>query len=199
MFNSFYVIPNKVMKFIVSLLFTFNVALCHAQKSSQPLRASDYTYIEFTTNLDGKQYPLVFATATEQDTITVNLTNIQLFINSVYASCPYVPITNNAYEKCYGLVFGHSEDTFSNCQSFINEFNMAFKQLEQKGYITLLTGEKIHYACFRIRGAFLETNKETFWKETLSSIGISDSSSIHKIIVPIAISNYKKRSVFFIQ
>lgn len=187
------------MKFIVSLLFTFNVALYHAQKSSQPLRASDYTYIEFTTNLDGKQYPLVFATATEQDTITVNLTNIQLFINSVYASCPYVPITNNAYEKCYGLVFGHSEDTFSDCQSFINEFNMAFKQLEQKGYITLLTGEKIHYACFRIRGAFLETNKETFWKETLSSIGIPDSSSVHKIIVPIAISNCKKRSVFFIQ
>lgn len=199
MFHSFYFIPNKVMKFIVSLLFTFNVAFCHAQKSSQSLRASDYTYVEFTTNLDGKQYPLVFAAATEQDTITVNLTNIQLFINSVYASCPYVPITNNAYEKCYGLVFGHSEDTFSDCQSFINEFNMAFKQLEQKGYITLLTGEKIHYACFRIRGAFLETNKETFWKETLSSIGISDSSSIHKIIVPIAISNYKKRSVFFIQ
>ena len=187
------------MKFIVSLLFTFNVALCHAQKSSQPLRASDYTYVEFTTNLDGKQYPLVFAAATEQDTITVNLTNIQLFINSVYASCPYVPITNNAYEKCYGLVFGHSEDTYSDCQSFINEFNLAFKQLEQKGYVTLLTGEKIHYAYFRIRGVFLETDKETFWKETLSSIGIPDSSSIHKIIVPIAISNYKKRRVFFIQ
>ena len=187
------------MKFIVSLLFSLNVAFCHAQKSSQPLRASDYTYVEFTTNLDGKQYPLVFAAATEQDTITVNLTNIQLFINSVYASCPYVPITNNAYEKCYGLVFGHSEDTYSDCQSFINEFNLAFKQLEQKGYVTLLTGEKIHYACFRIRGVFLETDKETFWKETLSSIGISDSSSIHKIIVPIAISNYKKRRVFFIQ
>jgi hypothetical protein len=199
MFHSFYFIPNKVMKFIVSLLFTFNVAFCHAQKSSQSLRASDYTYVEFTTNLDGKQYPLVFAAATEQDAITVNLTNIQLFINSVYASCPYVPITNNAYEKCYGLVFGHSEDTFSDCQAFINEFNLAFKQLEQKGYVTLLTGEKIHYACFRIRGVFLETDKETFWKETLSSIGISDSSSIHKIIVPIAISNYKKRSVFFIQ
>lgn len=199
MLHSFYFIPNKVMKFIVSLLFTFNVAFCHAQKSSQSLRASDYTYVEFTTNLDGKQYPLVFAAATEQDTITVNLTNIQLFINSVYASCPYVPITNNAYEKCYGLVFGHSEDTFSDCQSFINEFNLAFKQLEQKGYVTLLTGEKIHYACFRIRGAFLETNKETFWKETLSSIGIPDSSSVHKIIVPVAISNYKKRRVFFIQ
>lgn len=199
MFHSFYFIPNKVMKFIVSLLFTFNVAFCHAQKSSQPLRASDYTYVEFTTNLDGKQYPLVFAAATEQDTITVNLTNIQLFINSVYASCPYVPITNNAYEKCYGLVFGHSEDTFSDCQAFINEFNLAFKQLEQKGYVTLLTGEKIHYACFRIRGVFLETDKETFWKETLSSIGIPDSSSVHKIIVPVAISNYKKRSIFFIQ
>lgn len=187
------------MKFIVSLLFIFNVALCHAQKNSQPLRASDYTYVEFTTNLDGKQYPFVFAAATEQDTITVNLTNIQLFINSVYASCPYVPITNNAYEKCYGLAFGHSEDTFSDCQAFISEFNLAFKQLEQKGYVTLLTGEKIHYAYFRIRGVFLETDKETFWKETLSSIGIPDSSSIHKIIVPIAISNYKKRRVFFIQ
>lgn len=187
------------MKFIVSLLFSLNVAFCHAQKSSQLLRASDYTYVEFTTNLDGKQYPLVFAAATEQDTITVNLTNIQLFINSVYASYPYVPITNNAYKKCYGLVFGHSEDSFNDCQAFINEFNLAFKQLEQKGHVTLFTGEKIHYACFRIRGAFLETDKETFWKETLSSIGIPDSSSVHKIIVPIAISNCKKRSVFFIQ
>lgn len=182
------------MKFVFTLLFILNVGYCHARKQDDSLCAGEYTYVEFV-RVGNDVHPLVFAAAFKQDTLAINLNNMHLFIKSIYSLAPYVPVSNSAYAKCYETVFGRSQEVFDDCSLFINEFNCEFNRLKNKGSILLATGERVYYYSCSIRGVFLATNKDKFWHNAQSSMSMLDPTYVDEIIVPIAISNYKKKRI----
>ena len=185
---------KQKMKYVFTLILLLNAGYCHARKQGDSLFAGEYTYVEFIRP-GNDIYPLVFAAAFKQDTITVNLASMDLFIKSIYSLAPCVPLSNSAYEKCYETIYGYSRDVFDDCALFINEFNCEFNRLKHKGYILLATGEKVYYYSCGIRGVFLVTNKDKFWHNAQSSMSILAPTYVDEIIVPIAVSNYKKRRI----
>ena len=185
---------KQKMKYVFTLILLLNAGYCHACKQGDSLFAAEYTYVEFIRP-GNDIYPLVFAAAFKQDTITVNLASMDLFIKSIYSLAPCVPLSNSAYEKCYETIYGYSRDVFDDCALFINEFNCEFNRLKHKGYILLATGEKVYYYSCGIRGVFLVTNKDKFWHNAQSSMSILAPTYVDEIIVPIAVSNYKKRRI----
>ena len=185
---------KQKMKYVFTLILLLNAGYCHARKQGDSLFAAEYTYVEFIRP-GNDIYPLVFAAAFKQDTITVNLASMDLFIKSIYSLAPCVPLSNSAYEKCYETIYGYSRDVFDDCALFINEFNCEFNRLKHKGYILLATGEKVYYYSCGIRGVFLVTNKDKFWHNAQSSMSILAPTYVDEIIVPIAVSNYKKRRI----
>lgn len=89
----------------------------------------NYTCIKFTVHRENN-YPIVFAAITKTDSIKVDLSNFNRFVESVYSSCDFIPISNTAYHNGFELVFGKSEQTYNSCSLFISEFFDNFNHLQ---------------------------------------------------------------------
>lgn len=179
-------------KIIVYLSMILSVALSHAQNHNSNLLGGNYTCIEFTVTKENA-YPTVFAAVTKADSINVDLSNIDKFVESVYSVCDFMPISNSSFYKGFELVYGKSEQTYNNCSLFISDFFNNFNHLHHKTNLILQTGEKVFIRYFDIMGIFLKED-ETFIPNTKISIGLpKENMTMSVIIIPIAIVDYSNK------
>lgn len=185
-------------RLLVLICFLLSTTFGRAQKTYTSLYTGTYTYVEFTIRIKDQGYPIVFATIIDNDSIYTNQSNIELFLKSLYSINPFVPISNSAYQKAYMLAFGHESNTYNKCSLFISEFNSEL--LEKKHYkeFTLLTGEKVSCSYITLNGIFMVVDKESFWAETLNSLGVSDPTVVNNIVIPISIVDYIEKEHLYI-
>lgn len=176
------------MKLIVVILLILSAALCRAQNCDSNLFGANYTYVEFVISKK-QEYPIFFAAVTKNDSIKVELCNVDTFITSIYSSCDNVPISNSAYLKGYELVFGKSEQTYNTCSLFISDFIDKFDRLQQKTELILDTGEHVQIRYFNLIGIFLKLD-EKYKSISVTSIGLAKENIPKNTIIPISIIDY---------
>lgn len=170
-----------------------SVALCHAQGYNSNLLGGSYTCIEFTVTKENA-YPTVFAAITKVDSINVDLSNIDMFVESVYSVCDFMPNSTTSFYKGFELVYGKSKQTYNICSLFISDFFNNFHHLQHKTNLILHTGEKVYIRYFDIMGIFLKED-ETFIPNTKMSIGLPEENMTMSIImIPIAIVDYSNKT-----
>ena len=139
-----------------------SVALCHAQNYNSNLLGGNYTCIEFTVTKENA-YPTVFAAVTKADSINVDLSNIDKFVESVYSVCDFMPISNSSFYKGF-------------------ETNLI-----------LQTGEKVFIRYFDIMGIFLKEDETFIPNTKISIGLPKENMTMSVIIIPIAIVDYSNK------
>ena len=188
------------MKKILTFPLLFMVLLSFSQNHKQELYGCDYTYIRFT-KISKHNYPIVFGTVVTKDTLFVNLTDFNQLIGSLYSKEALIPIAEEFYIKAFEKVYAGSrlkrEQIHEEVNFFIQDFFEHFEKMGTERWLVLANGEKVHYAFFDISGVFWEC--ENKWKiphegESMTDTSIGVPLSItDKIIVPIAVSNYREK------
>ena len=136
----------------------------------------------------------MFDTIINNDTIEVDISDINSFIKSLFSQTYYIPISESAYQRGFDILFGTNKNNLDCGRYLINELGNQIEEVQRQGIIKLLNGDYVLYKYAEIRAGFVELDKNSEWKYVLSSIGIEDSSIIQRIAVPITIICTNKKN-----
>lgn len=189
------------MKNLLLLYFLLIPQLSHSQECWNRLFAEDYTHIRFSYYKEDN-WPIFFEAVLKSDTLSVNFERLDVFLQSLYIDAAFVPMSYFMNHHYFAEIFGcskYDKTVYTDFNIFKNDYYQQFRNLEKKGKITLASGEILEYSYFDIRGVFSEIDKqkyvclETNMGDTYDTSNGISFSFVNKVIVPIAISNYKKK------
>ena len=185
------------MKFIVYLSLFLSAVLCKAEDFDYTLVGGNYTYIDFDVSRENN-WPIFFTAITKNDSIKVDLSDFDKFVESVLQSCDYVGSLMDAYYAFYNL-FGRSQRTYDMCRFTLNDFYIKFEELERKTKLDLQTGEKVYVRYFDVSGIFMRVDKTVF-RFAADSNGLPKKNWImNEIYFPITGLDFRKGTLYFIK
>ena len=179
------------MKSVLPICLLMLTNVCCGQVMDHKLFCGEYTYIQIRAE-SPHDYSILFDAIVKQDTIYVDISDIKSFTESLFLQASYIPIAESAYQRGLEILFGQSENNFGYGLCLINKLGEQLEKEQRKGVISLLDGDYILYRYAKISAGFVELNKAFDWKYTRTSIGIEDSSVVHRIVVPISIIDINK-------
>lgn len=164
--------------------------ICLAQNNTL-LHAQKAVYVEFGVYQKGR-YPIFFAAVTQDDSINIKLNNIDSLIASVYSSYNYyVPMSTNAFQKSYEILFGRSEEVYNICSLYISEFGEKCNRFRCEKKLLLNTGEVVYVHCVGLYGIFLKMDSK--YKSLCdTSLGLPEKNIPDNILVPVSVIDYYK-------
>ncbi len=180
------------MKPIIASLFMLVYAtttLCVAQSYNCNLYGENYTYIRFDVERENN-YPILFSAVTKADSINVDISNLDTFVESVYSSCDFTPLSDAAFIKAFQLVYGSSPQIYNWQRQFMIDFFSRVDQFKRRTILELNSGEKIHIEYTDVTGIFLKGDK-SFLTESEFSVGLPDDlMTMSVVIIPVALTDY---------
>lgn len=179
------------MKSVLPICFLMLTNICCGQVVDHKLFCGEYTYIQIRAE-SPRDYPILFDAIVNQDTIYVDISDINTFTKSLFLQAAYIPIAESAYQRGIEILFGSGEKIFGYGLCLANMLGSQLEESQRKGVISLLNGDYILYKYAKIRAGFVELNKSCDWKYTKSSIGIEDSSIVNRVVIPISVIDVNK-------
>lgn len=157
----------------ILLFFFLSTTHVNAQNIKANLFGGTYTYLEFNIS-EPNNYPIRFDAICSKDSLSVDTTNIDNFVKSVFSSCSNVSISDYANYKAYAIIFGKTKRTYNSCLQFFVDFNYKSDNVHKEGSLILRSGEKVsrNGETIQLRPEVTDQLRQNY----LFSSGISPSS-----------------------
>lgn len=180
----------------ILLVFFLSTTYVNAQNIKANLFGGTYTYLEFNIS-EPNNYPIRFDAICSKDSLSVDTTNIDNFVKSVFSSCSNVSISDYANYKAYAIIFGKTKRTYNSCLQFFVDFNYKSDNVHKEGSLILRSGEKVTFKYFSVMGIFLRIEEKSI-PETLTSNGLPIELMGKNVVIPISIVDYEKNQDFLL-
>ena len=186
------------MKFIVYLSLMLSAVLCKAEDFDYALVGGNYTCIDFYVDRKNN-WPIFFEAMTKNDSIKVDLSNFDKFVESVFQSCSYVGNSTSTYWNIFYDLFGRSGQTDDICSLTVSEYGNKFKKFDRKTTLYLQTGEKVDVNYCDVWGIFARFGK-TYVPYSGTSNGLPKEYLVmDEVYFPITGLDFRKGTLYFIK
>ena len=184
------------MKFIVYLSLFLSAVLCKAEDFDYTLVGGNYTCIYFYVDRINN-WPIFFEAMTKNDSIKVDLSNFDTFVESIFQSCYYVgdsPSWNIFYD-----LFGRSGQIDNIWALTVSTYNNKFKEFESATELYLQTGETVNVYYCDVWGIFARFGK-TYVPYSGTSNGLPKEYLVmDEVYFPITGLEFRKGTLYFIK
>ena len=183
------------MRVLLFLLCMLNPLFSHAQKCEYHLYAENYIHVRFSCHRKDN-WPIFFEAFLKNDTLSVNLENLDEVVASLYSVAEYVPMSPNICLDAFAKVFRISKydrELYDDINFFINDYYNQFDKYRKEGALKLGTGDVLKFSYANVRGVFTEIDKSKYissGQELLDTSNGIKLSLTNKVIVPVAVSNF---------
>lgn len=178
------------MRTIIVFTFIMIFSICHAENDKLELYAERYTII-FFERVHPEKWPMLFyAAVPENDTIKVNLSNIETFTSALYSTCSYVPMfIGPIYIDVYKTLFGGvRQQIYDDEDDFLYILTKELESsMRQSVKFQLKSGDTIYASFCNLTGVFVKPKKDQFKHYSAVSIGIPNTDVIQSMVIPVAI------------
>ena len=172
------------MRTLFLLLFSFVQIGIFGQTNETDFVVKNAYYISidiYSKNNYGIMFDVIM---NQEDSLIVDTSNKQNFINGVLQNTTYVPRCwdSDVFRKIYGDTGIETKHNFS---------NMFFNEIEKKGRkdtLKLTSGEFVTVSYIKLKGIFVQLNKEISFSEGLTQ---EDNPKVSKPCIPFAITEYE--------
>lgn len=186
------------MRKLILILFVVNVVCGHAQNRDLDIFADYCKLVRFVVSME-PDHSVIFDVITDRDSVNVDLSNFDNFVESVMASCEYIPLSEFTYNECFEMAFGESDHLFYIGYKTVNMLFSHLEHFKRETKLVLLTGEEIDISYCDIMGFFMRIG-EDITSRSATPVGLPAKNMPDHMAVPISILNSKpsqKELVFY--
>ena len=185
-------------KIIVCLFMIISQIYIYAQYSNHSILGENYTYIRFDIE-QRNNYSIFFDAVTKKDSINVDLSNLNKFTESVFSSCFFEPLTNDASIKAFQDVYGNAisgspTEIYMQLYNWEMQFHIdffdKFAKFKRVTNLQLQSGETVHIEYFDVTGIFYRGDKSFISISNISDGLPANLMTMDTAIIPVAMTDY---------